>query len=133
MPRRSGLVSATVLAMVLVGAFSGAIVGLILASMQTSVALLAVITALVAVVLALAVSRMILGARPELSWRSTAVLWNVAIATLIGALAGHEMSVDLSNPPSSPLIGAMSGLLASVLITSFAITVVWLMDQRPGD
>lgn len=133
MPRRSGLVAATVLAMVLVGAFSGAIVGLILASMLTSQGLLAIITALVAVVLALAVGRMILGSRPELSWRSTAVLWNVAIATLIGALAGHEMSVDLSNPPSSPLIGSMSGLLASVLITSFAITVVWLIDRRSGE
>jgi hypothetical protein len=132
MPRRSGLVSASVLAMVLVGAFSGALVGLVLASMLGSQGLLAVIAAFVAVVLALLVGHTILGTHAELSLQSGPALWNIAISSLMGALAGHELSVDLRSPPPSPLVGSMSGLLAALLIVSFAITIFWLKN-RPSE
>lgn len=131
-PRRSGLVSVGVLAMVLVGAFSGAVVGLVLASMLDSQGLLAVISAFVAAVLALVVGHTILGTHAELSLRSGPALWNVAISSLIGGLAGHELSVDLRSPPPSPLVGSMSGLLAALLIASFAITIFWL-KSRPSE
>ena len=133
MPSRNGLVSLSVLAMVLVGAFSGVLVGLILASVLTSQGLLAIVAAIVAVLLALAVGRAILGPHAPLALGSVVVLWNVIIASVIGALAGHELSVDLRSPPASPLIGAMSGLLASLLIASFAITIFLLKDRQPGD
>ncbi len=112
--------------MVLVGVFSGALVGLILASVLTSQLLLAIVTAFVAAVLTLVAGHVILGPRAELPLGSAMFLWNIIIAPLIGGLAGHELSVDLRSPPASPLIGALSGLLASVLIASFAVTIFWL-------
>lgn len=133
MPARSGLVSASVLAMILLGVFSGAVVGLVLSSGLTNQIVLAIITAFVAVVLALLVGHRLLGSQAQPSSRSPAVLWNVVIASLIGGLAGHELSVDLRSPPSSALVGALSGLLASILITSFVVTVFWLNARQPGD
>ena len=132
MPSRNGLVSLSVLAMVLAGAFSGALVGLILAGVLTSQGLLAIATAIVAVLLALVVGRVILRPHAPLALGSAVVLWNVIVASVIGALAGHELSVDLRSPPASPLIGAMSGLLASLLIATFAINL-WLKDRQPAD
>jgi hypothetical protein len=118
--------------MVLVGAFSGALVGLVLASMLGSQGLLAVIAAFVAVVLALVVGHTILGTHTELSLQSGPALWNIAISSVVGALAGHELSVDLRSPPPSPLVGSMSGLLAALLIASFAITIFWVKN-RPSE
>jgi hypothetical protein len=126
MPHSNGLVSASVLAMLLVGAFSGAVTGLVLANVSMNQVWLAIISALIAVVIALLVGRMILGSSIRLTLWSQVVIWNAIVASLIGGLAGHELSVDLTSPPSSPLVGAFSGLLASLLIGSFAITAYWL-------
>ncbi len=133
MPSRSGLVSATVLAMVLVGAFSGALLGLILGSVLRSLGLLAIVTAFAAVILALFAGRAILGSHAGLSFRSVLAIWNIVAASSIGALAGHELSVDLSSPPSSVLIGSMAGLLSSILITCFAIEISYLARRYRAD
>jgi hypothetical protein len=66
--------------------------------------------------LALVVGRVILGQHAPLALGSVVVFGTPSLASMIGALAGHELSVDLRSPPASPLIGAMSGLLASLLI-----------------
>jgi hypothetical protein len=131
MPHTNGLVSASVLAMLLVGAFSGAITGLVLANMAMNQVWLAVISALIAVVIALLVGRVILRSSIRLRLWSQVVIWNAIVASLIGGLAGHELSVDLTSPPSSALVGAFSGLLASLLIGSFAITAFWLTYHGP--
>jgi hypothetical protein len=55
---------------------------------------------------------------------SSAGLWNLVIASLIGALAGHEMAVDISSPPVATLIGAASGVIAGVLIANSHVTVM---------
>jgi hypothetical protein len=130
MPHTNGLVSASVLAMLLVGAFSGAITGLVLANVSMNQVWLAIISALIAVVIALLVGRVILGSSVRLRLWSQVVIWNAIVASLIGGLAGHELSVDLTSPPSSALVGAFSGLLASLLIGSFAITAFWLTYRR---
>ena len=73
LPRISGLASASILVMVVVGAFGGALTGLVLASVLTSQAWLAIGAAFVAVVIALIVQHVILGlhlesfSRPALS------------------------------------------------------------------
>lgn len=125
MPHRNGLVSAGVLAIILMSVFSGALVGLILASVLTSQIALAIITAFVATVLALVAGHVILGPCAELPSGSALFLWNIIVASLIGGLAGHELSVALRSPPALPFVDALSGLLASVLIASFAVTIVW--------
>lgn len=115
--------------MVLAGAVSGAIVGLVLGHLMASQPVLAIICAFVAAILALIVGRLILGGGGEFIVPSGVVLWNVIIASLIGGLAGHELSVDLREPPASPLIGALSGVLASILIASLAITIFTLRNR----
>lgn len=125
----NGVVSASVLAMILAGAVSGAIVGLVLSGLLANQLVLAVVCAFVAAVLALIVGYLILGHSAEFSLPSGVIVWNVIIASLIGGLAGHELSVDLREPPASPLIGALSGLLASILISSFIITIFTLKNR----
>jgi uncharacterized membrane protein YeaQ/YmgE (transglycosylase-associated protein family) len=127
--RGNGVVSASVLAMVLAGAVGGAIGGLVLGSLMASQPVLAIICAFVGAILALIISRLILGGGGEFSVPSGVVLWNVIIASLIGGLAGHELSIDLREPPASPLIGALSGVLASILIASVAITIFTLRNR----
>ena len=61
--------------------------------------------------------------------RSGLIIWNVIVASLLGGLAGHELSIDLRDPPAPPLVGALSGLFAAILIASFAITIHMLRDR----
>ena len=131
--RGSGVISASVLAMVLAGAVSGAIVGLVLGSLMANQPVLAIICGFVAAILALITGRLIVGGGAEFSRSSGVVLWNVIIASLIGGLAGHELSIDLREPPASPLIGALSGVLASILIASFVITIFALRNRLSVD
>jgi len=119
--------------MVLAGAVSGAIVGLVLGSLMANQPVLAIICGFVAAILALITGRLIVGGGAEFSRSSGVVLWNVIIASLIGGLAGHELSIDLREPPASPLIGALSGVLASILIASFVITIFALRNRLSVD
>ena len=122
MSRRGGIVSASILVMILAGAFSGALIGLVLASILTNQIWLAIGTAFAAVLVALIVRRVLLRSALQLYPPPDVDLLHVVVAALIGGLAGHELAVDLREPPLSPLIGATSGLLASVLMATFAVT-----------
>ena len=130
MSRVDGLVSATVLAMVMAGGFSGALAGLVLANIVTNQIWLAIDAAFAAVFIALVVRQIIFRPRVQLRFPPELDLLHVAVATLIGGLAGHELAIDLRDPPVSPLIGATSGLLASVLISCFLITASY---RRNGE
>jgi hypothetical protein len=123
MPRTDGSVSASVLSMVLVGAFSGALAGLVLASVLVNQVWLAIVTAFVAVAIALLVRRVVFGSPLRLLIPRQLELWQALVATLVGGLAGHELAIDLREPAVSPLIGATSGLIASILMATFVITV----------
>jgi len=125
----SGVVSASVLAMVLVGGVSGALIGLVLGNILTRQLPIAILCALVAAILALMIGNRVLGQDGERLLPSGVVTWNVVIAAIIGGLAGHELGIDLTDTPSSPFIGALSGLLAAVLIGSFAITMFALGNR----
>jgi len=122
MSRTGGIVSASILVMILAGAFSGALIGLVLASILTNQIWLAIRTAFAAVLVALIVRRVLLRSALQLYPPPDVDLLHVVVAALIGGLAGHELAVDLREPPLSPLIGATSGLLASVLMATFAVT-----------
>lgn len=110
MARIEGSVSASVLAMVLTGAFGGALVGLVL----TNQVWLAIVTAFVAVVIASLVQRVVFGSHVQLFGPLGLGFWQAIVASLIGGLAGHELAIDLREPPVSPLIGATSGHIASI-------------------
>jgi hypothetical protein len=123
--RTGGSVSAGVLAVVLVGALGGAVVGLIVGSQASNQAVIALAAAFVAGVLALIVGHVMFGNQTRLSPSSSVVVWNLVLASLIGALAGHELAVDIRSPPVSTMIGTISGLIAAVLIASTLVTIVW--------
>jgi hypothetical protein len=123
MPRMDGSVSARVLTMVLVGAFSGALAGLVLASVLANQVWLAIVTAFVAVAIALLVCGVAFGSPLQLFIPRQLELWQALVASLIGGLAGHELAIDLREPPVSPLIGATSGLIASILMATFVVTL----------
>jgi predicted branched-subunit amino acid permease len=108
--------------MVIAGGFSGALAGLLLASIVTNQIWLAIDAAFAAVFIALVVQQIIVRPRVRLHFPRELYFLHVVVATLIGGLAGHELAIDLKDPPASPLIGATSGLLASVLISCFLIT-----------
>jgi len=125
----SGLVTASVLAMILTGLISGVLIGMALGRLLASHLALAILSAIVAAMLALVIRNVVL----ERNAASTApsgidFMW-VVIASLIGGLAGHELAVDLTHPPRLPLVGAFSGLLASVLIACFATTIFTLRNR----
>ena len=124
----SGLVSATVLAMILVGLVSGALSGMVLGALLTKHLVLAILCAVVAAILALVIRNVVLGRDASTVPFDVNLLW-VVIASLIGGLAGHELAIDLREPPPLPLVGALSGLIASVLIASFVITVFMLRNR----
>ena len=116
-------VSSSVFIMVLVGAFSGAVAGLVLASVLANQVWLAIVAAFVAVAIALLVRRVVFGLPLEQFIPRQLELWQALVASLIGGLAGHELAIDLREPPVSPLIGAASGLIASILMATFVITL----------
>jgi hypothetical protein len=125
-----GVVTATILAMVLTGAFSGALVSVVLARMLTNQLWLAIITAFVAVIVALIVRQLVFGSRGQLYFPAQLDLLHVVVASLIGGLAGHELAIDLREPPVSPLIGATSGLLGSVLMSCFVVTITYRRNEK---
>lgn len=128
----SGLVTATVLAMILVGLVSGALTGLVCGGIFTTHLVLAILCAAVAAILTLGIRNIVLD-RNAASIVPLGInfLW-VIIASLIGGLAGHELAIDLTEPPPLPLVGALSGLVASILIATFAITIFTLRNRLSG-
>jgi membrane protease YdiL (CAAX protease family) len=115
--------------MVLTGAFGGALANLVLASQLVNQVWLAIATAFVAVVIALIVRRLLFRSYVQLYFPLELDLLHVIIASLIGGLAGHELAIDLRDPPVSPLIGATSGLIASALIACFLVTVSYRRNR----
>ena len=122
-----GLVTATILAMVLTGALRGA---LVIGPHVKNQLWLAIITAFVAVIVALIVRQLVFGSRGQLYFPPQLDLLHVVVASLIGGLAGHELAIDLREPPVSPLIGATSGLLGSVLMSCFVVTIAYRRNEK---
>jgi hypothetical protein len=127
---RSGVISISAFAMLLVGTISGAVVGLLISGGLEKQVVLAIICALAAAILALVTGRLTLGENTGISSAPGVAVWNIAIAALIGGLAGHELSVDLREPPGASLVGGLSGLLASIMIVSAVVTVFILRVRQ---
>jgi ABC-type spermidine/putrescine transport system permease subunit II len=125
----SGSVSAGGLGMALAGLVGGGIAGVVLGGAIGNEIALAFVCAFVGTILALIVAHYVLDRNAGASLPQGVVVWNVIVATVIGGLAGHELSVDLRTPPGSSLIGGLSGLLAAILIASFAMTMFALLNR----
>jgi hypothetical protein len=96
---------------------------------------LAILSGIVAAILSLVICNLVLdrNAAPTVPL-GMKFMW-VVTASLIGGLAGHELAIDVTEPTPLPLVGALSGLVASVLIASFAITIFMLRNSMsaPGE
>ena len=125
----NGGVSVSVFAMVIAGLIIGVVCGMILGAVLANQLLLAIISAFVAAAVALVVGNLMLDPTAKPALPRGVALWNIIVASLIGGLAGHELAVDLREPPLTLVIGGVSGVLAAVLIASFAITVFALRNQ----
>ena len=123
MQHNSGVITASVFAMLLAGVVSGGVVGLVLGGVLTSQIAVAFICAFIGAILALVIGNAILGRDAHFALPPGVMIWNVIIALWLGTLGGHELSVDIRDPPATPLVGALSGVLAAVLIGSFVITI----------
>lgn len=125
----SGLVTASVLAMILAGLFGGALIGMALGGLLANHLVLAILSAIVAAILALVIRNVVLERNAASTLPSGINFMWVVIASLIGGLAGHELAIDLTHPPPLPLVGALSGLIASVLMACFAVTIFTLRSR----
>jgi len=67
----------------------------------------------------------LLSSQEQFSFPSPLSLLHVIISALIGGLAGDELAVEQREPPTSVLIGGISGLLAAALFR-------WLRPGRPS-
>jgi hypothetical protein len=113
---REGVLSIFLLVNLLVGGAGGTVIGLALGGLITNGDVLAIITAFLAVLLGM-IARTILGrVLPRAPVIPLVVLANSLVVSLIGGLAGHELSVITGYASSPALIGLFSGLLAAILM-----------------
>ncbi len=122
---KPGFVSASIIVMVVIGAFSGGLAGLVFGTMFEHQLGLAIAAAFVAVILAFIARHFAFSSRRQFSFPPPLTLSHIIISALIGGLAGHELAVDLKEPPTSGLIGGVSGLLAAALFSCFVITFLY--------
>ena len=111
--------------MVVIGAFVGGFVGLILGTVLNSQLSLAIVAAFAAVIVAFIARHIVFSSQGQFSLPPPLTLLHIIIAALVGGLAGHELAVDLREPPTSGLIGGISGLLAAVVFSCFFITYLY--------
>lgn len=121
-----GVISASLLVVLLVATTVGALVGLVLGGVVQSAVLLGIIAALAGTLVAALVRYKLVfqgsGAGADESGIPTVVVVNAAIASLAGGLAGHDLAVQFQEGASAVWIGALSGLIASILMALLMIT-----------
>lgn len=119
-----GLISASLIVVILTAIAVGALTGLILGDVVTGVTL-ALISAVLANLVAAVVRYVLLyrfsGAGSDEAKIPTVILVNGLIAAVAGGLAGHTLAIELQTP--SPVwVGLLSGLVASILMALLMIT-----------
>jgi hypothetical protein len=123
---RSGVISMSIVILVLIATAIGAITGLVLDGMLLGTRQLAVASGFIATVIA-SIARyklVFLGAGVGADDRKVpmVLLVNAAIASIAGSLAAHDIAGLIADPPSSVIIGTFAGLLSAVLMAMLMIT-----------
>jgi hypothetical protein len=113
------VIATSALVLILVGIAAGALIGSMLGAFGFQGALLAVITAVFALLVAEFARYFTIGylvaeqAPASLPW---VVLVSSILSSWIGGLAGHSLSIAVFGSSSPALVGALSGLIASILM-----------------
>jgi hypothetical protein len=131
---RSGVISMSIVILVLIATAIGAITGLVLDGMLLDTRQLAVASGFIATVIA-SIARyklVFLGAGAGADDRKVpmVLLVNAAIASIAGSLAAHDIAGLIADPPSSVIIGTFAGLLSAVLMAMLMIT--YHANPSPG-
>ncbi len=114
-PRQGGI-SIFLPVNLLVGGAGGTVIGLTLGGLIANGDVLAIITAFLAVLLGTVARYILVRVLPGVPVISPVVLASSLVISLIGGLAGHELSVATGYASSPALIGLFSGLLAAILM-----------------
>jgi hypothetical protein len=131
---RSGVISMSIVILVLIATAIGAITGLVLDGMLLGTRQLAVASGFIATVIA-SIARyklVFLGAGVGADERKVPMVLvvNAAIASIAGSLAAHDIAGLIADPPSSVMIGTFAGLLSAVLMAMLMIT--YHANPSPG-
>ncbi len=118
---REGVLSIFLLVNLLVGGAGGTVIGLALGGLITNGDVLAIITAFLAVLLGMIARYTLVRVLPGAPVIPPVVLASSLVISLIGGLAGHELSVLTGYASSPALIGLFSGLLAAILMDALII------------
>ncbi len=113
---REGVISIFMLVNLLVGGAGGTVIGLTLGGLIANGDVLAIITAFLAVLLGMVARYPLVRVLPGAPDIPPVVLASSLVISLIGGLAGHDLSVATGYASSPALIGLFSGLLAAILM-----------------
>ena len=113
---REGVISIFLLVNLLVGGAGGTLIGLALGGLIANGDVLAIITAFLAVLLGMVARYTLVRVLPSAPDIPPVVLASSLVISLIGGLAGHDLSVATGYASSPALIGLFSGLLAAILM-----------------
>ena len=113
---REGVISIFLLVNLLVGGAGGTVIGLALGGLIANGDVLAIITAFLAVLLGMVARYPLVRVLPGAPDIPPVVLASSLVISLIGGLAGHDLSVATGYASSPALIGLFSGLLAAILM-----------------
>lgn len=113
---REGVLSIFLLVNLLVGGAGGTVIGLALGGLIANGDVLAIITAFLAVLLGMVARYTLVRVLPSAPDIPPVVLASSLVISLIGGLAGHDLSVATGYASSPALIGLFSGLLAAILM-----------------
>ena len=132
---REGVISIFLLVNLLVGGAGGTVIGFALGGLIANGDVLAIITAFLAVLLGTVARYILVRVLPGVPVISPVVLASSLVISLIGGLAGHDLSVATGYASSPALIGLFSGLLAAILMGVLIIVyhAKTAPDQSPHD
>jgi len=121
-----GVISASLIILIVVACAIGAAVGLVLGDALTGTRTLAIIAGLIATVVA-SIARyklIFLGARrgADETKIPMVLVVNAAIASIAGSLAAHDLMGFVGAETPSALLGGLAGLLSAVLMAMLMIT-----------
>ena len=118
---REGVISIFLLVNLLVGGAGGTVIGLALGGLIANGDVLAIITAFLAVLLGMVARYTLVRVLPSAPVIPPSVLHCSLAVSIIGGLAGHDLSVATGYASSPALIGLFSGLLAAFLMDALII------------
>lgn len=124
MPERDGVISASLIILILVATVVGCVVALLLNGMVGS-RILAVLSGLIAAVAAsIARYRLVYGNAGEGQDEKGipgVLIVNVAIASIAGSLAAHDVTIN-AGVPEPAILGGLAGLFSAILMALLMIT-----------